>query len=98
MTTQALLAVPSDSPLAETPAGTLRPLADGVWTVDARPIRANGLLLPLRMTVFRLANGDLLLHSPTQYGARLHEAIERLGPIRHLVSPSTAHWMFAGSW
>lgn len=103
MTTQVpvattLPATPSTAPLASTAAGTLRPLAEGAWIVDARPIRANGLELPLRMSVFRLADGGLVLYSPTQYGAGLHEAIERLGPIRHLVSPSTAHWMFARSW
>jgi hypothetical protein len=54
--------------------------------------------LPVRMTVFRLANGDLLLHSPVRYGDDLRYAIETLGPIRHFVAPSVGHWMFLRDW
>lgn len=74
-------------------------LADDVWIVDATPIRAMGVLvLPLRMTIFRLRNGDLLLYSPTQFRESLRAKIETLGPIRHLVAPSTGHWMFVREW
>ena len=74
-------------------------IAEGVWVVDATPIRAmNVMVVPLRMTIFRLGNGDLLIFSPTQYRASLHTAIEKLGPIRHLVAPSTGHWMFIQEW
>lgn len=54
--------------------------------------------LPLRMTVLRLANGDLLLHSPCRYRDELKQAIEALGPIRHLIAPSIGHWMFLADW
>ena len=45
----------------------LRPVADGIWIVDAGHINAAGLSLPVRRTVIRLTSGDLLLHSPTRY-------------------------------
>jgi hypothetical protein len=48
--------------------------------------------------VLRLANGDLLLHSPTQYRDDVKHAIASLGPIRHLVAPSIGHWMFLPDW
>ncbi len=80
------------------PFDRVEPVADGVWTVDARPIRPAGLPLPLRMTVLRLSNGDLLLYSPTRHTAHLQREIEALGPIRHLVAPNIAHWMFLGDW
>lgn len=74
-------------------------VADGVWIVDAKPIRAmNVMVVPLRMTIFRLVNGDLLLYSPTRFRESLRAAIEALGPIRHLVAPSTGHWMFFQDW
>jgi hypothetical protein len=54
--------------------------------------------LPVRMSVLRLANGDLLLHSPVRYSDDLRQAIEALGPIRHLIAPSVGHWMFLRDW
>jgi hypothetical protein len=50
------------------------------------------------MSVVRLANGDLLLHSPAQYTDDLKSAIEALGRIRHLIAPSIGHWMFLRDW
>ena len=74
-------------------------LTEGVWIVDATPIRAmNVMVVPLRMTIFKLGNGDLLLYSPTQYRETLRTALEQLGPIKHLVAPSTGHWMFIKDW
>ena len=76
-----------------------KPIAEAVWIVDAKPIRAmNVMVVPLRMTIFKLANGDLLIYSPTHYRETLRTAIEALGPIRHLVAPSTGHWMFIEEW
>ncbi len=76
----------------------VRPVADNVWIVDAGRISAAGLRLPLRMTVIRLSSGDLLLHSPTRFSHRLREELERLGPIKFLVAPNVAHWMFLPDW
>lgn len=85
---------------AEAPANP-RPdaVADGIWIVEGKPIKvAGGMPLPIRMTVVRVANGDLLLHSPTHYSDDLKSAIEALGPIRHLIAPSVGHWMFLRDW
>jgi hypothetical protein len=50
------------------------------------------------MTVIRLADGDLLLHSPTPFDAALQQEIGKLGRIRHLVAPNVAHWRWLGDW
>lgn len=76
------------------PTDVPKPVADGIWVVDS----VLGPGLPVRMTVIRLASGDLLLHSPTRHGKALQTALEALGPIRHLVAPSTVHWVFVKSW
>lgn len=76
----------------------LTPIARDLWIVDAGPIRALSLLLPVRMTVIRLRAGAIWLHSPTPYHPALHHEIERLGPIRHLIAPSTGHWRFLKPW
>jgi hypothetical protein len=73
-------------------------IADDVWVVDSPPISTLGLELPVRMTIMRLRSGDLLLHSPTRHTRPLAEVIERLGPVRHLIAPSTGHWQFVEDW
>ena len=84
--------------VAYTPLDTPKSVAEGVWVVDGAPIAAMGLTLPVRMTVVRLANGDLLLHSPTHYTPALAKTLEVLGKIRHLVAPNIAHWTFLKPW
>ncbi len=80
------------------PLDVLKPVAEGVWIVDSGPLRALGIPLPVRMTVVRLGDGSVWLHSPTRYDAGLHRAIAALGPIRHLVAPNIAHWTFLKDW
>ena len=76
----------------------LRSVADNVWIVDAGRISAAGVPLPTRMVVIRLSSGDLLLHSPTRFSHALREELERLGPIKYLLAPNVAHWMFLRDW
>lgn len=77
-----------------------KPVAKGVWIVDSGPHRALGLSLPVRMAVLRLGGGDggLWLHSPTRHTPALQRALEQLGPIRHLVAPTTAHGSYLADW
>jgi short-subunit dehydrogenase len=76
----------------------LTPIAENVWLVDAGTIDAAGLPLPLRMTVIRLASGELILHSPSQYSRALQEELQKIGRITYLLAPSIAHWMFLPDW
>jgi Domain of unknown function (DUF4336) len=86
------------NPAAYPPLDVLKPVADGVWIVDSGPISAFGMSLPVRMSVIRLAGGDLWLHSPTRYDDTLRTELERHGRIRHLVAPNIAHWTFVRDW
>jgi hypothetical protein len=70
-------------------------LDDGLWTVAA-PLKALGLAIGTRMTIVRLANGELWLHSPIRPTAEIREAIDALGPVRYIVAPNLFHHMFAG--
>ena len=51
-----------------------------------------------RMTVVRLPNGDLFLHSPIPHDATLAKQLESRGRIRHLVSPNRGHYAHIGEW
>ena len=80
------------------PVDVPKPVAAGVWVVDSGPQRVLGLPIPLRMVVLRLEDGGLWLHSPTRFSPALAAALTALGPVRHLVSPGTAHWMHLQAW
>lgn len=93
----------SDNPTARVratypPLDVPKRVAEDVWIVDSGPMNAMGFKLPVRMTIFRLQNGDLLLHSPTPFSAEVAKAVEALGPVRHLVAPNIAHWTFLADW
>jgi Domain of unknown function (DUF4336) len=61
-----------------------------------------GVRLPLpfttRMTVVRLSNGDLFLHSPIAFDAALAKSLQAIGTVRHLVSPNQFHYAHIGEW
>jgi hypothetical protein len=81
------------------PLDTLKPVTEGVWIVDSGPITIIGLVpLPIRMTVLRLSDGSLLLHSPTRFTASLKQELDRIGKVAHLISPNSAHWWFVKQW
>lgn len=73
-------------------------VADGVFVIDSVLPGLLGRVLPIRMTAIRLPGGGLLLHSPTPYSLSLNVALQAIGPIRHLVAPSFAHWSFLDAW
>ena len=75
-----------------------KPVAPELWVVDAEPMRIMGAAVPVRMTVARLGDGGLWLHSPTRFSPALLAAVEALGPLRHLVAPNVAHWTYLKDW
>jgi hypothetical protein len=69
----------------------LRELASGqLWVADMRAARA-GFEFGARMTVVRMPDGGLWLHSPVEPTPALRGAVDGLGPVRFLVSPSRMH-------
>jgi hypothetical protein len=75
----------------------LEPLADGVWITHA-PVRFLGLHLTSTMTVLRLQDGSLLVHSPVALTPARRAAVEALGPVAHLYAPNTFHHLRLGEW
>jgi len=84
------------------PLDTLKPVDAGLrgalWIVDSGPQKVFGLALPVRMVVVRLHSGGLWLHSPTRFQPVLRDALSRIGPVEHLVAPSTGHWTHLRAW
>ena len=73
----------------------LRALATDIWIAD-RPQRFYGLEVGTRMTVMRLADGSLLLHSPVALDAELRRELDAIGRVRFVVAPNRVHHLYAG--
>lgn len=71
-------------------------VADGLWTVYEPEFRMLGLKLGTRMTIVRLPQGTLVLHSPIAISSALASAIEALGQVGHIVAPNLYHHVYAG--
>jgi hypothetical protein len=76
-----------------TPEPLLRRLDEDLWVLE-RPLRVFGLEIGARMTVIRLANGEIFLHSPVELDAEARAALGELGPVRHIAAPNKAHHLY----
>ena len=85
------------------PVDQLKPVAENVWIVDGPVIRMSYLFgstipFPTRMTILRLADGGLWVHSPTELTDALKAEVAALGPVRFLVAPNKIHYWWVGDW
>ena len=87
-----------EEPTGYEPLYCLKAVAPDVWVADGGWIRFYGLPFPTRMTVIRLADGGLWVHSPITGRAPLLAEVAALGPVRHLVAPNWIHYAWVSSW
>ena len=86
------------------PINVYKPVAADIGIVDGpfEYLTTAGVTLPLpfttRMTIVRLTNGDLFLHSPIKFDDRLEKELREIGTVRHLVSPNQFHYAHIGEW
>lgn len=86
------------------PINVYKPVAHDIGVVDGpfEYFAVAGLQMPMpfttRMTVVRLDDGDLFLHSPIAYDQRLADELREMGIVRHLVSPNQWHYAHIGEW
>lgn len=76
----------------------LKRVARNLWIADGGWIRFYGMPFPTRMTVIRLADGSIWVHSPIADEAGLGGAVAALGPVRHLVAPNWIHYAWLTDW
>lgn len=84
------------------PINTLKPVAPDIWIADGPVARMatpfGAMPFPTRMTIVRLHDGSVWCHSPIAPDEGLFEAIDALGPVRHLVSPNPLHYASIAAW
>lgn len=78
----------------------MTPFGPELWLFDGPPVTgAAGFRFPTRMAVIRLpGGGGLWVWSPVALTDDIREAVEALGPVRHLVAPNSLHHSFLAEW
>lgn len=75
----------------------LTPFADELW-IDTREGKFLGVETGTRMTVIRLTDGGLFVHSPVALDDDTRRAVDALGEVRAVVAPSLFHHLSVGQW
>lgn len=70
---------------------------DRLWVAE-HGLRVAGMELGRRMTIVRLPDGGLWLHSPSRPGAELRARLGPIGPVRFLVAPNRFHHRWLDTW
>ena len=73
-------------------------MGENIWIVDGERISFYGLPFTTRMTIIKLANGKLLIHSPISLTKTLKDEIDALGQVSYLISPNKIHYYYIGDF
>ncbi|HZZ88316.1 MAG TPA: DUF4336 domain-containing protein [Caulobacteraceae bacterium] len=76
----------------------LEPADDALWIAEGPIVSFYGAAYPTRSAIVRLNDGDLWVWSPVELTADLRAEVDRLGPVRHLVSPNKLHHLYLAQW
>ncbi len=71
----------------------LQPIAPNIWHTT-HEFTSTGMRITSRMTVVRLGDGMLWLHSPVAISAALKAELQALGEVAYVVAPNKMHHLF----
>jgi hypothetical protein len=75
----------------------MQQLHSDVWVAEA-PLRFVGVEVGSRMTVLRLPDQKLLLHSPISATPDLVKEVSALGEVAYIVAPNRFHHLYVHEW
>ena len=75
----------------------MREVAEDIW-IQEDSLKLGAVTLGLRMTIVRLTDGGLWIHSPTRLNDAIHARVAGLGPVSCLVAPNNGHNLFLMDW
>ncbi len=76
----------------------MRQLADNIWIFDGEAVTFLACPFTTRMTVVKLSDGGLWVHSPIKLNADLLSSLAGLGQVRHLIAPNHLHHLYLAEW
>jgi hypothetical protein len=71
---------------------------DALWIAEGEIVSFFGAPYPTRSAIARLEDGGLWIWSPVKLTPTLRKEVDRLGPVRHLVSPNKLHHLYLAEW
>ncbi len=74
----------------------LQQLAPNLWHIEHQ-FNVLGMPLTSRMSIVRMQDGRLFLHSPIPITPALAQQLNALGPVAYIIAPSKMHHLFARS-
>jgi Domain of unknown function (DUF4336) len=75
----------------------MEPLAENIWTHEDT-MQLGGAPLRLRMTIVKLEDNSLWVHSPTALSESLKEQVAALGEVSCIVAASNGHNIWVREW
>lgn len=76
----------------------LQEFGPSLYSVEGPTVSFFGMAYPTRMALARLSDGSLWVWSPVALTESLANAVQAIGPVRHIVSPNKIHHLFLHEW
>ena len=84
------------------PLYTLKEVDQNIWIADGDLIQMDLKVFKLpfqtRMTVIKLNDGKLWIHSPIAPNEKLFTELDALGKVAYLISPNKIHYAYIADW
>ncbi|WP_230400409.1 DUF4336 domain-containing protein [Zooshikella ganghwensis] len=73
-------------------------VTDNIWLCNGEDVNFYGFSYSTRMTIIRLPDNKLWIHSPIHLTPSLQQALKELGDICYLIAPNKLHHLFLTDW
>ena len=85
-----------------TPLYVLKKISENIWIADGEEVAMDFKLFKIpfstRMTIIRLKNGEIWVHSPIKPNTYLLSQITQLGEVAHIIAPNILHYSYVDEW
>ncbi|MCG8335912.1 MAG: DUF4336 domain-containing protein [Proteobacteria bacterium] len=69
-----------------------------IWTVEGGIVKMFTIPFETRMTIIKLSDDSLWVHSPITMNTGIRQKIDELGSIKNIVAPNRFHHLSLGEW
>jgi len=76
----------------------LEQFGSSLYVAEGPVVSFYGFPYPTRMAVVKLTDGSAWVWSPVALTDELAQAVNDVGPVRHIVSPNKIHHLFLAEW
>ncbi|ASA57660.1 DUF4336 domain-containing protein [Vibrio gazogenes] len=76
----------------------MRAIGENIWIFDGKAVPFLTLPYSTRMTIVRLADQSLWVHSPIELNPDLKASVDTLGAVKYLIAPNQLHHLFISQW